>query len=91
MYWGHAVSRDLIHWKHLPVVLEPQEEVLDNLSLKGGAFSGSALPMGDEVNFYLTRHIGPQEDGPDTIQYQDMVKSHDMIHFEQEKTKTRRH
>lgn len=86
MYWGHAVSRDLIHWKHLPVVLEPQEEVLDNLSLKGGAFSGSALPMGDEVNFYLTRHIGPQEDGPDTIQYQDMVKSHDMIHFEQEKT-----
>ena len=28
MYWGHAASRDLIHWTHLPVVLEPQEEIL---------------------------------------------------------------
>ena len=68
MYWGHAASKDLVHWTHLPVVLEPQEEILDNLAIKGGAFSGSALPVGDEVYFYLTRHIGPQDDGWDTIQ-----------------------
>ena len=74
-----------MHWTHLPVALEPQEEILDNLAIKGGAFSGSALPMGDEVYFYLTRHIGPQDDGWDTIQYQTMTKSSDMIHFEPEK------
>lgn len=75
---------------HLPVVLEPQEEILDNLAIKGGAFSGSALPMGDEVYFYLTRHIGPQDDGWETIQYQTMTKSSDMIHFEPEKEIIRR-
>ena len=30
MYWGHAASPDLIHWTHLPLVLAPQEEILEN-------------------------------------------------------------
>lgn len=29
MYWGHAAGKDLIHWVHLPVVLAPQEEILE--------------------------------------------------------------
>ncbi|MDO4308337.1 MAG: glycoside hydrolase family 32 protein [Eubacteriales bacterium] len=86
MYWGHAASTDLVHWKHLPVVLEPQKEILDNLQIKGGAFSGSALAGENEARFWLTRHIGPHEDGEETVQYQTEMRSSDMIHFSEERT-----
>ena len=35
MSWGHAVSTDLLHWKHLPIALHDEYDLM--------AFSGSAV------------------------------------------------
>ncbi len=39
MSWGHAVSRDLVHWRHLPIVLTPNPDSYD----AGGVFSGCCV------------------------------------------------
>ena len=49
MHWGHAVSKDLLHWYYLPAALAP-DETYD----RDGCFSGSAvtLPDGRQLLMY---------------------------------------
>jgi fructan beta-fructosidase len=51
MHWGHAISRDLLHWEHMPIALYP-----DSIGL---IFSGSAVY--DKNN---TSRLGSKENPP---------------------------
>ena len=42
MYWGHATSKDMVHWEHRPIALYPDEH--------GLIFSGSAVVDKDNTS-----------------------------------------
>ena len=60
MHWGHAVSRDLLHWESLPAALAPDEPYDYN-----GCFSGSAmeLPDGRHLLMYTGVRLERGKDG----------------------------
>ena len=52
MSWGHAVSRDLVHWKHLPVAIAEDEG-------REAIFSGSAVVDHRNTSGFGTRRNPP--------------------------------
>lgn len=50
MHWGHAVSRDLIHWEELPIALYPDMPYEND----GGCFSGSAFEKDGKLYLVYT-------------------------------------
>jgi beta-fructofuranosidase len=48
--WGHAVSSDMVYWKHLPVALTPEAGSPDSY----GVFSGSCIADGDRCLAFYT-------------------------------------
>ncbi len=77
LHWGHAVSDDLVHWKHLPIALAPSE-VYDNHE-DGGCFSGSAV---DDNGILTLIYTGTTSCGNSITQSQCIATSRDGIHFE---------
>lgn len=75
MHWGHARSRDLIHWETLPVALAPDTE-------ENGCFSGSAIVYDDKLWLVYTGHHTPDARDPENF-YQDqrVAWSEDGISF----------
>jgi beta-fructofuranosidase len=54
--WGHAASSDLVHWRHLPLALEPTPGTSD----EGGCWSGSAgIADGKPVILYTGVDVPP--------------------------------
>ena len=74
MHWGHAKSKDLVSWEHLPVALAPSEDYD-----KDGCFSGSALVEDGKLYLYYTGHV--VNEGV-VRQVQCVAVSEDGIHFE---------
>lgn len=89
MHWGHAVSEDLVTWKHLGVALFPTKDYDRN-----GVFSGSALEKDGKLYLYYSsvrylkeqaENIHQAEGGIETSQ--SMIISEDGFHFDNWKDK----
>jgi beta-fructofuranosidase len=76
MHWGHAISKDLVHWKYLPIALAPSEKY-DSYE-KGGCFSGSAVNDNGVLTLLYTGTSGNAED---YSQQQCLAYSTDGINF----------
>jgi beta-fructofuranosidase len=64
MHWGHAVSTDMVHWKHEAVALAPTPGGPDSK----GCFSGSAVVLNGVPAFIYT---GVQNAPPDQVTIHD--------------------
>ena len=64
MHWGHAISTDMVHWKHEPIALAPTPGGPDS----EGCFSGSAVVLNGTPTFIYT---GVQNAPPDQVTLHD--------------------
>lgn len=82
MHWGHASSKDLIHFENLPVALAPDGKE------ESGCFSGSAIVDPKDENHLIliyTRHFEKGIDGKLVKrENQFLVHSYDGLTFEKE-------
>ncbi|WP_049610640.1 glycoside hydrolase family 32 protein [Yersinia massiliensis] len=78
MHWGHARSRDMVHWEHLPIALAPEGP-----EDKDGCFSGSAVSDGDKLALIYTGHKFHGTPCDENLyQVQCLATSHDGVNFE---------
>lgn len=78
MYWGHAKSKDLAFWEHLPIALAPSEDYdID------GCFSGSAIAKDGKLYLMYTgnKWMGGNRNN-DLKQVQCLAVSEDGVTFE---------
>ena len=78
MHWGHARSKDLVHWESLPAALIPGDP-----EDKDGCFSGSAVIKDDTMYLFYTGHHYYGDGDPEHFwQNQNLAYSHDGLHFQ---------
>jgi len=91
MHWGHAISTDMIHWRHQPVALAPTPGCPDG----EGCFSGSAVVFEDKPAFIYTgvQNAPPSEitlrDGNDKLRETQMLATAEddkLLHWKKLKT-----
>ena len=74
--WGHARSKDLVHWEHLPIALRPSIE-------KGEHFIwfGCTVINDEGVPMAIYTAIGPEMRPEDTAEQWAQAGSSDLIHW----------
>ncbi|GHV14079.1 glycosyl hydrolase family 32 [Spirochaetia bacterium] len=73
IHWGHARSRDLFHWEHLPIALAPSPELGES-----HCFSGCAVLDGDTpVILYTSVGEGDRNARSGAVQY--LARSRDRM------------
>ena len=80
IYWGHARSKDLCTWEHLPIALAPSID-----EDRDGCFSGCAVVNdNDELCLIYTAHRWGKDWGDDRYvdEVQAIATSKDGIHFD---------
>ncbi len=79
MHWGHAVSEDMVHWRHEPIALAPTPGGPDS----EGCFSGSAIVDNGVPTFIYTgvQNAPPAEatvrDGSDKLRETQLLATAD--------------
>jgi len=64
MYWGHARSKDLVRWEHLPIAIWPSNDLGEN-----GCWSGTAAIRDDGVPFIIYTSVGPNKNAKDASEH----------------------
>ncbi|GLX67588.1 glycoside hydrolase family 32 protein [Paenibacillus glycanilyticus] len=72
IHWGHAISKDLVNWTHLPYGMAPSYELGES-----HCFSGCSVVDGEEVTLFYTS-IGEGERNAATGAQQWMARGTDM-------------
>ena len=76
MHWGHARTKDFLHWEELPVALYPDREY-DN----DGCFSGTAIVKDDTLYLFYASIFKPAPTEK-SVQTVSVAYSRDGVHFE---------
>jgi beta-fructofuranosidase len=78
MHWGHARSRDLVHWEHLPIALAPAYEDGEE-----HVFSGCARvnAQGQLLLVYTSVKQGAREDRADNEQLAAYPLDAELVHW----------
>ncbi|MBE5777430.1 MAG: glycoside hydrolase family 32 protein [Clostridiales bacterium] len=76
MHWGHARTRDFLHWEELPVALYP-----DQWYDHAGCFSGTAIVKEDKL-YLIYASIHRKGGTEEEVQSVSVAISADGVHFE---------